>query len=65
QAAGTLDEVAGTTRELEELLEAVGDVVEPLDRFADAERAFRQRWRPPSRRPDDLPPSGPSTEDVA
>jgi hypothetical protein len=50
EAAGALDEldeVAASTRELEELLEAVQDVVAPLDAFADAERAWRRRWRPP------------------
>ena len=45
-----LDEVAATTDELEELLEAVQDVVEPLDSFADAERAWRRRYRPPRER---------------
>jgi len=33
--------VAAGSIELEELLEAVGDVVEPLDAWADAERAWR------------------------
>ena len=42
-----VDEVAASTRELEELLEAVQDVIEPLDTFADAERAWRRRWRIP------------------
>lgn len=38
--------VAGTTTELEELLDAVTEVVEPLDAWADAERAWlRQRVR--------------------
>lgn len=32
--------VAASTRELEELLEAVGDVVEPLDAWGTAERAW-------------------------
>lgn len=40
-------DVAANTVELEELLTAVSDVVEPLDRFADAERAWRRRWRIP------------------
>lgn len=35
-------EVAATTGELEELLEAVGDVVEPLDAWASAEVAWRR-----------------------
>lgn len=45
-----LDEVAASTDELEELLEAVQDVVEPLDVFADAEKAWRRRWRLPKTR---------------
>lgn len=43
-------EVAASTGELEELLGAVEDVVAPLDAFADAERAWRRRWRVPDRR---------------
>jgi hypothetical protein len=39
--------VAASTDELEELQEAAMDVVEPLDAFADAERAFRRAWRIP------------------
>lgn len=41
-------ELAASPGELEELLGAVSDVVEPLDAFADAERAWRQHWRLPS-----------------
>ena len=55
EAAAGLDEVdrvAASTGELEELLEAVQDVIEPLDRFADAERAFRRTWRLPRERAD-------------
>lgn len=37
-------EVAAETTELEELQEAVADVVAPLDAFADAEQAWRRRW---------------------
>lgn len=40
-------EVAASTSELEELQEAVMDVVAPLDVFADAERTFRRTWRIP------------------
>lgn len=40
-------EVAAETTELEELQEAVGEVVAPLDAFADAEQAWRRRWRIP------------------
>jgi hypothetical protein len=35
-------DVATTTRELEELLDAIGEVVEPLDAWSDAERAWRR-----------------------
>ncbi|MEX0869299.1 MAG: hypothetical protein WD011_06470 [Nitriliruptoraceae bacterium] len=45
-----LDEVAATTGELEELLESVQAVIEPLDVFADAERAWRRHWRLPRHR---------------
>lgn len=44
--------VAAETGELEELLGAVQEVVDPLDAFADAERAWRSRWRVPSARAD-------------
>lgn len=39
--------VAADTDELEELQEAVGEVVEPLDAFADAERTWRRTWKVP------------------
>lgn len=42
-----VDDVAASTDELEELLTAVQDVIEPLDTFADAERAMRRHYRPP------------------
>ncbi|MFA9444059.1 hypothetical protein [Egicoccus sp. AB-alg6-2] len=48
--ADEVDEVAASTRELEELLEACQSVIDPLDTFADAERAFRRRWRLPRHR---------------
>lgn len=54
EAAGNLDlvhEVAATTRELEDLLGAVEEVIAPLDAFADAEREWRGRWRLPRERP--------------
>lgn len=44
---GELEETAATTTELEELLEAVQEVVAPLDAFADAEREWRRRWKLP------------------
>lgn len=40
-------EVAASTGELEELLEAFQGVIDPLDAFADAERGWRRRWRLP------------------
>lgn len=43
----TVREVAASTSELEELQEAVADVIAPLDAFADAEQAWRRRWRVP------------------
>lgn len=45
-----IDAVAASTNELEELLTAVQDVIEPLDTFADAERALRRQYRPPRER---------------
>ena len=51
RACDEVDEVAASTRELEELLEVVQDVIEPLDSFADAERAWRRRWKLPRERP--------------
>ncbi len=56
ESRGAFDEVrevAASTGELEELLEAVGDVVAPLDAFADAEREWRRRYRVPRDRPAD------------
>jgi hypothetical protein len=44
-------EVAASTRELEDLLTAFQDVIDPLDRFSDAERAWRRLWRLPRQRP--------------
>jgi hypothetical protein len=43
-------EVAATTDELEELLTAFQDVIDPLDSFSDAERAWRRTWKPPRER---------------
>lgn len=60
-ALDEVDEVAATTSELEELLEAVQDVIDPLDAFADAEREWRRRWRPPRERGDAARPA-PSKE---
>lgn len=45
-----VDAVAASTGELEELLGSVQGVIDPLDRFADAERQWRRRWRLPRQR---------------
>lgn len=47
ESLGEVRQVAADTDELEELQEAVGEVVEPLDAFADAERTWRRTWRVP------------------
>lgn len=50
ESRGNLDEVravAAETDELEELQEAVADVIAPLDAFADAEQTWRRTWRIP------------------
>lgn len=57
-ALDEVDQVAGETSELEELLTAVQDVIEPLDTFADAERGFRRRWRLPRERVEPEPEPG-------
>jgi hypothetical protein len=49
-ALDEVDQVAASTRELEELLESLQGVIDPLDAFADAEREWRRRWRPPRAR---------------
>ena len=49
-----VERVAASTGELEELLESVQDVIEPLDTFADAERSWRRRWRLPKERNADV-----------
>jgi len=50
KAADELETVAASTGELEELLGAVQDVIEPLDAFADAERSWRRQWKLPRQR---------------
>jgi hypothetical protein len=50
RALTEVDEVAASTRELEELLTVLQDVIDPLDVFADAEREWRRRWRLPRER---------------
>lgn len=50
EAALVLVETAGATSdELDDVLQGVRRVVDPLDAFADAEQAFRRRWRCPER----------------
>ncbi|MGH3440772.1 MAG: hypothetical protein ACRDUY_01755 [Nitriliruptorales bacterium] len=43
-------EQASNPGELEDLLGVLQEVLDPLHVFADAERAWRRRWRVPSRR---------------
>jgi hypothetical protein len=51
-----IDEVAAATDELDDVLDPVRHLMDRLDAFADAEAAFRRRWRcPDSRRRDALP----------
>ena len=45
------EEVALTSRELDDLIAAFADIVDPLDAFAEAERAWRRRWKVPATRP--------------
>ena len=52
KALDDVDQVAASTDELEELLTILQDVIDPLDTFADAEREWRRRWRPPKERAD-------------
>ena len=50
RAAGELDAIdtiAGTTEELDDVLDPVRHLMDRLDAFADAEAAFRRRWRCP------------------
>ena len=52
EADGALAEVerlAATSDEMDHVLGALQGVIDPLDAFADAERAFRRRWRCPER----------------
>ena len=44
-------EIALASRELDDLIAAFADIVDPLDAFADAERAWRRRWKVPATRP--------------
>lgn len=49
-----IDSIASSTEELDDILDAVRHLMDRLDAFADAEAAFRRRWRCPR------PASGPS-----
>ena len=51
RACAEVEEVAASTDELGEVLDAVQDVIEPLDTFADAERAWRRHWKLPREAP--------------
>lgn len=42
-----IDQVAGATEELDDVLDPVRHLMDRLDAFADAEAAFRSRWRCP------------------
>jgi hypothetical protein len=45
-----VDEVAASTDELDDVLDPVRMLMDRLDAFADAEAAFRRRWRCPAAR---------------
>jgi len=47
-----LDETAASTDELDDVLDLSRRIMDRLDAFADAELAFRRRWRCPDVRPD-------------
>ena len=42
-----IDDIAATTEELDDVLDPVRHLMDRLDAFADAEAAFRRRWRCP------------------
>lgn len=43
----TIDAIAASTEELDDVLDPVRSLMDRLDAFADAEAAFRIRWRCP------------------
>jgi hypothetical protein len=45
-----IDGIAASTDELDHVLDAVRNLMDRLDSFADAEAAFRRRWRCPEQR---------------
>jgi hypothetical protein len=57
-----LDETAASTDELDDVLDLSRRIMDRLDAFADAELAFRRRWRCPDVRPT---PNTDSRTDVA
>ena len=50
----SIDEVAASTDELDDVLDPVRHLMDRLDAFADAEAAFRRRWRCPDSRTRDV-----------
>ncbi len=57
----SIDEIAATTDELDDVLDPVRNLMDRLDAFADAEAAFRRRWRCPDSRLRDAPAGGVSS----
>lgn len=51
----SIDEIAASTDELDDVLDPVRHLMDRLDAFADAEAAFRRRWRCPDSRRRDIP----------
>ena len=50
QRLASIDEIAASTDELDDVLDPVRHLMDRLDAFADAEAAFRRRWRCPDSR---------------
>lgn len=50
QALARIDAIAASTDELDDVLDPVRHLMDRLDAFADAEAAFRRRWRCPDSR---------------
>ena len=59
-----LERTAADTDELDHVLDAVRHLMDRLDAFADAEAAFRRRWRCPERAGAADAPSVPAVDDV-
>ena len=60
QRIASIDEIAASTDELDDVLDPVRHLMDRLDAFADAEAAFRRRWRCPDSRLRDT--TGPRTD---